>query len=437
MDKQPIEQAVFTSTSGAGGYRIVASSFGVGDADAKELAAWGPSQDSVIDPDPTAESLNFHPLPSGAYCVSRSATLEGTRRGAGRRVHTHCLIVPPETMARFANNPFALVRAASVDGIWRIDDPSEPIMDPLCLPGGAAAVDEALLGLLAANPGGEHVAALVQEARGAVCLAVGGAPSPAALIAGLFSCLPQECRLEFSFSTGLKFSPRRPFRVVALSGDPAQRRWVAGYANVAVLNLHGGERPPSVPLDGWGQLIRRSLITGQIPFLAAQLSKRRFKLSLEDLPVLGLQLQEELDAVELGGRRPIEASTVLAPRSLRNAHAAHGRFSPKNADASNASTANRPLEPAIDSPEVLDKLERLDDLVYESINGQPDAFAQLQAAWPVLLDELGEEMASESREKYLRYALSIWDECADSEGIRQSDRAVQALDVLCLLFGET
>ena len=32
--------------------------------------------------------------------------------------------------------------------------------------------------------------------------------------------------------------------------------------------------------------------------------------------------------------------------------------------------------------------------------------------------------------------MSIWGECADADGIRQSDRAIQALDVLCLLFGD-
>jgi hypothetical protein len=32
--------------------------------------------------------------------------------------------------------------------------------------------------------------------------------------------------------------------------------------------------------------------------------------------------------------------------------------------------------------------------------------------------------------------LSIWEESVSPEGIRQPTRAIQALDVLCLLFGD-
>ena len=42
----------------------------------------------------------------------------------------------------------------------------------VAIPGGAAAVDQALLAFLAADPGPDDVAALVQAARDAVCLAV-------------------------------------------------------------------------------------------------------------------------------------------------------------------------------------------------------------------------------------------------------------------------
>jgi hypothetical protein len=41
---------------------------------------------------------------------------------------------------------------------------------------------------------------------------------------------------------------------------------------------------------------------------------------------------------------------------------------------------------------------------------------------------------AESREQYLRYALSIWEEFNEKDGQRTPVRAVHALDVLCLLF---
>ena len=239
---KPVEQALFTSVEADGhsGYQVVAASGGVCAADEQELAAWGPAHDSMFDLGPDAESFCFHPLPSGAYGIART-TPAGWEYGGGRRTCTHCLIVPPEVLARFANNPLAVIQAASQHGFWQ--DPSRPCsrLEPRALPGGAVPVDQALLGRLAVNPGPQQMAALIQAARDAVCLAVVGACPPASLIAGLFSCLPPECRLEFSFSTGLKFSPRRPFRIVALSDDPAEQRWVAGHSNVTVLEL-GAER---------------------------------------------------------------------------------------------------------------------------------------------------------------------------------------------------
>jgi lauroyl/myristoyl acyltransferase len=82
----------------------------------------------------------------------------------------------------------------------------------------------------------------------------------------------------------------------------------------------------------------------------------------------------------------------------------------------------------------MEKLELLDDLVYESISGNTTALAQLQFVWPQMQTELGEKLLAESSEQYLRYALSIWEDCSDKDSLRNPTLAVQALDVLCLLF---
>ncbi len=287
------------------------------------------------------------------------------------------------------------------------------------------------------------MAALAQIARDAVCLALSCRPAVTPLIAGLFSCLPPECRLEFPFSTGLKFSPRRPFRIVALSGDPAERCWIANYPNVAVLELQKGKTPPPMPIDGWTRLIRQTLSTGHIPFLARQLSKRRFHLTPDDLPALGLQLLEDMEASHDDGgdsgdkTAGVESGDDLAAAAQRN-DASHRRFGKTIASipAAAISTAMPSARLAQHSPAILEKLEHLDDLVYDAIGGQLDAMDQLRTAWPKLAGELDETLWAESREQYLRYALSIWEDYAQADGIRQPSRAMRALDVLCLLFAD-
>lgn len=437
---KPVEQAVFTSieTDGQSEYRVVASSPGLCTADARELTVWGPSQDSMLATDEQTESFNFHPLPSGAYCISRS-TPAGWEPGGGQRVYTHCLIVAPEVLARFANNPFALIQVIGERQLWRNAETSCPPLESFALPGGATPVDQTLLRQMAVDPGAASMAVLVQNACSAVCLAVAGVSQPVPQLAGLFSCLPPECRPEFSFSTGLKFSPWRPFRVVILSDDPAERRWVAGYPNVTVLDLDRASAPHATSLNGWAALIERTLTADRVSFLAAQISKRRFDLTLDDLPALGLQLLENLDTAEFQGdqpppQMPKQRLTGLGGRT----HAAHRQFEKSTASGTAMLSAGPPAEhPGLQSPEVLEKLEYLDDLVYEAISGQAGSLDQLRTAWPRMLDELGDGLLAESREQYLRYALSIWTECVDAGAIRNPTRAVQALDVLCLLFGES
>lgn len=461
-----VEQAVFTSaeTDRSAGYQVVSRSPGVCAADARELTVWGPSHDSLLELGPDAVSFNFYPLPSGAFCVSRTtvAGWEYSSRG-GHRVYTQCLIVPPEVFRRFANNPLAVIRAALVGGMMEVYQQVPRRLDPLQLPGGAAPVDQALLARMAASPGPPAMATLVQAALKSACLAVSGLPSaghcgdpppngrPAGeLIAGLVSCLPPECRTEFSFSTGLKFSSRRPFRIVALPDDPAERRWVAHHQNVSVLELAQERSEQSAPIDGWARFIERVLATGRTSFLSRQLSKRRFDLAPGDLHALGLQLLEDLDASALRSDHQLAAedrpllqagsSPTPAERSEHpeRAHAAHNRFAKSAGVATKEKLKAAAPSKAIhqSSPEVLDKLEHLDDVVYEAIDGQATALKHLETLWPQLLAKLGDELIAESRAQYLRYALTIWEGCVGSSGVRDPSRATRALDVLCVLFGD-
>jgi len=499
-----VEQAVFTSavTDRSAGYHVVAQSPGVCEADVRELAVWCPSHDSLLEWGPDAESFNFHPLPSGGYCISRTtpAGWEYSGRG-GHRIYTHCLLVPRDVLARFANNPFSVIRAATAGGMFALHQRVPARLEPLVLAGSAVPVDQNLLARLAANPGPRAMARLVQAARDTVCLALSGEPSAGELMAGLFSCLPPPCRTEFSFSTGLKFSGRRPFRLIAMSDDPAEQRWLAHQHNVQLLDLRAEAAANGTPLDGWSQWIARVLATGRTSFLATQLSKRRFDLKADDLPALGLQLLEDFEAVQMQtdhspddrGTVPNDRGTVpifaqrkwdcplperdeqhewdcplpergepdphadspdlepgpsssdapLPPAELpaaaserRQGHAPHRQFA-KTA-AATAPTTRRCAGPAAqltpDSPEVLAKLEHLDDVVYEAIDGRPDALAELETLWPKLLSELGEDLVAESRAQYLRYALSVWEDTAESSGVREPARAVTALDVLSVLF---
>ena len=449
-----IEQAVFTSaqTDRLAGYQLVGQSPGISDEDAAALSAFGPSHDALLEPGPEPGSINFHALPSGAFCISRTtaAGWEYSGRG-GQRIYTQSLVVPPVVLERFANNPFALLRAAMGCGAICVYDRVPERLAPFLLAGRAQPVDQGLLSRLAVHPGSEALAALVAAALETERLAVVGHQSGAALLAGLMSCLPPEVRTQFSFSTGLKYSSRRSLRLTAIPNDVATKNWMAHQAGVTVLDLTVAAPRRSAP-DGWAQLVARVLAAGRVSFLAHELAKRHADLVPADLPALGLQLLEEFEAGALSTDHKADAITTdgaaishepagdggaaaPTPSNSTRPHAAHAAL-----DKSAEATAVRPAGPSqhfeTNTREAQAKLEYLDDLVFEAIAGQQRALEELQTAWPALRAQLGDDLLAESREQYLRYSLQVWEGCVAADGVRHASRAVQALDVLCLLFDE-
>lgn len=433
-----IEQAIYTSavTNRRTGYHLVVRSPGITEADAKELTTWGPSHDSLSDPRPDAVSINFHPLPSGAYCVSRTRALGLEPSGRGPRIYTHCLVASEAALARYSNNPFLLLESADAAGVLDLPTEMPDTLPALQIPGRAAAVEQALLERLAADPGPQWMGALTQAALDSVCLAITGG-SAERLVAGLLSLLPTECRTEFSFSTGLRFSIQRPFRIVGLPVPDADLPvWQHRY-NLTLLDLSAPLPSEFAPNDGWPRLVERCLSSGRTAALAMQLSRHRPELRVADLAALGLQLLEDLDATALRHAPAKRVTTAACNEStaIRQAHAPHPEHTNATSpppEAPNLTPPSHRLRP--DSPEVLEKLERLDDAVFDAMAGKFGALDSLRWLWPRLREELGDELLAESSEQYLRYALSIWEQYAVTHEDRDPSRALQALDVLCVLF---
>jgi GTPase-associated protein 1 len=447
-----IEQAIFTSahTDRTQGYQLIGRSPGLSDGDARELALWGPSHDSLVETSLAPASTNFHKLASGAYCVSRTtlAGAEFSGRG-GAQVYTQFLVVPSEVLARFANNPFAILRAATASGALGVYDSIPETLEPLRLGGRSAVVDLGLMAQLARNPGPAAMATLIQAVLASDRLALASETPADQLLAGLFSALPVECRTEFSFSTGLKFSPSRPVRVSTLPSDPSSWRGIARQG-VTLLNLDAAEMSDIYCWEGWAGCVAQILGTSRLSLLAAELEPARPWLNLTNIQVLADQVRAKLrpaslDRVNSEAARvqppadKVVAASVQAGIGERRADGAHSRldgtlavvagYAPKcGIDDLVATLAAQPAE-------VLELLERIDDLVFAAIGGDDRALTELEVLWPAATAELDADLVEQSREQYLRCALSIWSECVQGE-VQRPERAVAAIDVLCVLFDQ-
>ena len=443
-----IEQAIFTSarTARADGYQLVAHSSGISEPVANELTVWGPSHDSLIDPSGRTPSTSFFRLSNGQFCIAR--TVAGGAEFSGRGgpvVYTHFLVASPELLARFSNNPFALVRAAAATGAMRPRDPLPVELDPLRIGGRAAAADMALVAQLARNPGPAAIGTLVQAALSSDRLAIGGRAGCEALVAGLFSVLPIECRTEFSFTTGLKISPARPVRLAALPVDRAI--WPAidrqGYT-LADLDAQGASECSS--WQGWAGFVAAVLAAGKLSTLSAELERARPWLTCDKLDLVGKQANA---ALHVTPRPPAEETKGVHVEAKRSPANAAVPFVEKRADASHArrqemihTVKNYAIKGTVEElaetlagqpPEVLELLERIDDLVFTAIGGDERALVELEVLWPTVAGELEPAVIEQSREQYLRSALTIWGECVEGN-IRRPERAVAAIDVLCVLF---
>ena len=459
-----IEQAIFTSAKSdrASGYHLVSRSPGISEADARDLAAWGPSHDSLLGSEawpPHAEvySDNFFPLTSGAFCVSRTtaAGVEYSERG-GAQVYTQCLVVPAEVLTRFANNPFALLRAAAAAGALVVFDHAPAQLAAIELGGRTPPVDRALLARFTSELGATAVARLVEAALANPILAVVGASTENAF-AALFNCLPVDLRTQFSYSTGLKHSGRRPVRLLRMGEDRASAAQLARHHTFATFNLvEARAGNTQLPTSGWAGFVAVALSGGKLPLLTAEIGDLQRKHPLLELDSRGDTLLLQLGGAAAHTASPIGVTTANVPQvsvtpespNVQRADAPHWRFTgqPTCAGADVAvgnthdvATASQNLlagkKLAAQTPAVIEMLEHLDDVVFAAIEGQAVALEQVEVVWALVLEELGPELVEESREQYLRYALQVWNQCLTGE-LSDPERAVAAVDVMCLLFGE-
>jgi hypothetical protein len=215
------EQAIFTSLSrqGRAGYHVVARSPGVTDAESSSLATWSPSHGALVVDEHNHASVNYHPLASGRFALSRTClgAPEYSGRG-GRQVYTHALILDAAVLRKAGNNPLLIYRDALALGhfLHRTDPDTQLKPAPLSLVyprvGPDAWADRA--GAMKC-PSLEPVIAQLLAGRSA---ALPYAGDRLALAECLLGQLPTDVVASISFATSLQPSTVRPFRLLVAGG---------------------------------------------------------------------------------------------------------------------------------------------------------------------------------------------------------------------------
>ena len=232
-----IPQAIFTSVRGKrlDGYQLAARSEEVDDELARDLQAWGPAHDSLLHPREGIESINFHPLAGGKwYVLSRTVCSGAEYSGrAGGRVYTQMFLLPPDGLSRFANNPFLVLRSLRAAGRLVVYDDVPDALRSLRLVGRAAEHETDDRNQV---PSGT-LTALERALRESHSVAVLGVKEAEPWFSALFRRLGVDDRLQTSFSTGLKPSLGRPFKLFVAPDDAVQQRQLSRQSGVRMVEL--------------------------------------------------------------------------------------------------------------------------------------------------------------------------------------------------------
>jgi hypothetical protein len=256
--------------------------------------------------------------------------------------------------------------------------------------------------------------------------------------------------------------------VICLPSHGVENQRLARQQQVTLFEVKGP--PPDKTLGGWASFVTAALASGNTDYLAAELARPREGLTLQGLNRLGDQLAPGLRALQRSpsseGKRTVvpdapltsanrnpgrtaEPAPVLETNDLwQRADGAHRRVplvaAQVAAEAGSATSGEAGLqideEPARAigqaCPKAIDNLHLLEDTVFEAMAGKPAIMDDLTLLWSRVLSQVGPARADATREHYLRYALAVWRQLNEADGQTDPARGVQAMQVICLLFGE-
>jgi hypothetical protein len=85
-------------------------------------------------------------------------------------------------------------------------------------------------------------------------------------------------------------------------------------------------------------------------------------------------------------------------------------------------------------PDVIARLEWLDDLMFAAIDGDANALQAAADAWKKTRDELGADAVEESRQQYVRCAQGVWHSLRFQPN-HSPGKVFAAIEVISLLTG--
>ena len=386
---------------------------------ARELSRWGPSHDCFFDGCRVSRSVNFFRLSDGSLCTSVTVPAGAEQSGrSGEQMLTHFLVGDATAMGEFACDPFALVRAADALGVFDIHEASDAPMNTITLAGRSRTLDERLLERATENVGTEALTSLLSACIRDTFVALAGSNDAETDIQALIQVLPIDCRAELSFSTALRHSPRRPFRLLVAPDDYVEQRRLERTFDTTIVDLSASAESLDAPTGEWPRFVLQCLAAKSWDELTSAVSKGGAPQTLRDL-------SRSMAAQPRQANRD-EPNVAVATASVARADAPHARHAVDHADMPGHLIGAQ-------HGELMDRLGQLDDVVFDAVSGDHSAVEKLRSLWPAFCRDLEPSLVDESKEQYLRYVVQRWKDTSRLDTPTTPD-ATALLDIVSLLF---
>lgn len=268
-------------------YHYLAVSRNIPDEDLAEISAWAARSGDLLGDGNEAVSCNFHPLPSGDFCLSRTARLPVCHTDKKENdflkseSFTHGVILPNALLKDYANNALAVYRHFTHLGLWDAGVevasqllvcqksclPSEtlPVMKTLEVDGSSVMVHTENIYRCGRILGTRRLVQVLDQMLGSVSMLVAihsdlGVTAEDVFEA-LLEMLPLSVRLEFSFATSLKFSAQRPFNLLGVGENLQECQRVRKNQRLPVfmLGLRSKNMPPITLKRHWSMFMHAVL----------------------------------------------------------------------------------------------------------------------------------------------------------------------------------
>ncbi|MGL6194854.1 MAG: hypothetical protein ACRC2T_08545, partial [Thermoguttaceae bacterium] len=220
-----------------------------------------------------ATNLFFHPLPSGNYTIGRMVPQQrgffSFLKGQNSFLVQY-LIVSPELLGVFANNPILLYQKITEQFPVLFGTHPPKKLTPVSLTVTDQVSSDSILDLtqvlsVLENTGIDNVSTLVQSTLDSVCTFFTGGPAALKVISTVLNLLPISWRTELTFSTELNFSLSRPLKLVGISGGADMFNLNSSDRRISFCDLNKDSLP--VISNKWVKFIRKVILSGNFDFL--------------------------------------------------------------------------------------------------------------------------------------------------------------------------